>query len=415
MSLNDKNRSASLTDLSHFDIHFEAVLDHKPTYNCFKEFLHTSHNNEIIQFLDYVDEYKTIKSEKNREQKATEILDKFIKDKANYEVNLQADQKQKVIQEIKKSNFHKHLFDEVESSILYSLKESQFIQFLESNTFKSYVKNNNIGVLHEIGGLKINSPMKLVDNLADLKSDVFTLRDVKFLKQQLTSDPADDWEVITKSKNYFLYFSKQSYTFGSCNGAQFWRQDTTVPCKAEQLLSTVCELEYRSGWDGNAYDIQQFHYHNIEKQENFDDRPLASTVIAEWLKLGFFLTDREMPCTYTAVYDKSINAYFMCRKTCESQYFPTQRKGTIRGSGIYGIMIQDIGENECKFNQVVFADFKGNIPRAMIGSVIKNRAKHMQKNILKYVELNAKKDYICNNDGKILQTLKDNQEAGVEL
>ncbi|KAL9657015.1 hypothetical protein ABK040_014564 [Willaertia magna] len=162
---------------------------------------------------------------------------------------------------------------------------------------------------------------------------------------------------------------------------------------------------------------------NLEQQELKDDnRVLASTLIQETFHLGYFLNSREMTCTYTAIHDKQLNAYFICRKTCESSHFDNLSK-KVKAAGFYGVMLKDLIVNDkngkeqkaCQFIQVVFCDFKGNVPRVLLSKIIKNRSKHIANNLKKFIELNEKRGFICENDLGVLQTMKENEEAGIEI
>ncbi|KAL9642295.1 hypothetical protein ABK040_007294 [Willaertia magna] len=467
MSFNDKKRLATLNDLKEFVISFEAILDHPPTYEILQHFLEQSNNGELLLFLKNVTEYRSIKSEKHRIQKAKEMKTIFF-NQQNSKLNLFTEIK--VLTNLENNNgASKTIFDNLETEILLSIKENYFKSFLESDIFKQFIVKNSIEVLHEIGSLKFDASLRLVESFGDLTNDTMTLKDAKFIKMKLDSEvdcneQNSEWKLISKRKsknsNHILYFSLQTFDFGSSTGVTFFRIEVDFPYPALLVLNTLIEKEYRIENDGNLTNLEAIKYnpsnynnsienntiidtshlidnnlsnhHNVnEKNNNTNDKnkttdnhnkidvnnypndteiQLATCNILETYWLNWPLADREFLGCYACVFDETKQSYYILRKTCHCKEIPNPRKGKIRGAGVGGWKVTILDENSCKYTQVFYVDFKGNIPRAIISAMIKRRAKITYKLTLKYLEKNLKRGNLCLEDLNIYKTLKENTD-----
>jgi len=96
VSYNDKNRPIQDSDISEFEIYFEAIFDYAPSFECFTKFLKETMNSESSEFLESVNEFRKVKHERKRMQMAINMYDKFIQDGANSQLNLRSDFKTKI-------------------------------------------------------------------------------------------------------------------------------------------------------------------------------------------------------------------------------------------------------------------------------------------------------------------------------
>ncbi|EFC42540.1 G protein signaling regulator [Naegleria gruberi] len=308
-------------------------------------------------------------------------------------------------------NCPKNLFDEVESSVLLSLKENNFKSFLESDYFKTYLKTQPLKVLYEIGSVKEDSQLFYVESLGDLKNESFSINDFKFLKMQLSNYDPNEWEVIGSSKHHKCYFSKKSYDMGESIGLNFFKFDCTFPFNIKHVMNTIFEKEYRLQYDGNLCEIEQLNY--VEKKAT--DGPvtgsslMASSVTREIYKLVWPFNPREFIVSSSGVFDTSTNTYYIGKKSCVTNKAPSEpKKGVVRAVSMGGWAFQAIDENTCRYSQIFYLDFKGNIPRGVVKTILKDRAKSFLKLGTKYIKINEKRGFLCKESNEMWRSIEEN-------
>ncbi|KAL9652474.1 hypothetical protein ABK040_000046 [Willaertia magna] len=394
-------------DLSKIDFCLEAIIENESSYKCFTEYLTSTHNLEMALFLNATNEYKLMRSESNKIKKAKEIINEFIKEDSKNQLNISGHLKQKIIEACEKEDktiLASNLFEELEFSILISLKEHVFGDFLKSELFLKFLKSVGIEALLDLGVINGRVPHTMKDSIINLKTDHFVIQDVEFLKSVLTSDLEKEWDLIQSSSHHKLYSSKQIYEFGSIPHDKMIRVEMEFQCEAIELIHTLFNSKLRKVYDINLKNVELLTYIPARK---ISEQQLASSMALETQHLYFPLADREFPMIYTCVKDKYGN-YIVCKKSCEApEVVPLPKKGVVRAIQVHGILVQPIiGEGKCKFSKVVMIDFKGSVPRSMIINYFKQRFKSMHKEITKLLERNEKKDYRC--DHKVLNTLEEN-------
>ena len=308
----------------------------------------------------------------------------------------------------------KNLFDEVESMILLSLKESHFKSFLESGIFKQYLKTQPLKTLYEIGSVRSNTTLFYMDSLGDLKSERFSLNELQFIKDQMVKTEPNEWEVIGQSKDHRCYLSTKTFDFGGTLGLQFFKFEVTFPFGLTECMNTFLEQEYRLKYDGNLSFIQQLGYSEHKAATNGSSTSLASSVTQEIYKLGWPLDNREFILTTAGVFDRTDNMYVIGKKTCITDKAPPTKKGTVNATCIGGWGFKPVNEHSTKYYQLFYIDFKGNVPRAVIRSILKDRAKSFSKVGLKYIKLNEKRGFICKEDNMVWKSINENGQVDLQ-
>ncbi|KAL9651164.1 hypothetical protein ABK040_008236 [Willaertia magna] len=402
------NRSNfTVKDLAVIDFCLEAIIENEESFNCFREYLSSSHNSELVMFIQEANKYKVIKSEKNRIKKAQHIIDEFIKVGATHELNISSPLKQAILTSFENNEINSNLFDDLEISILVNLKEGHFKTFLQSDNFLKYVQNSGLEALYDLGVVNGAVPTSLKDSIINIRTDHFIRQDIEFLKSRLTSDLDSEWDLIQTSTNHRLYSSKQLYEFGSIPQDKMIRVEMEFKCNPLELIHTLFNSQLRKKYDVNLVDVQPLSY--IPRATKSEEQ-LASSLVLETHQLYFPLAMREFPTLYTCVKD-NLGNYIVCKKSCDCPELPPPKKGNVRAVHIHGVMIQQVEENRCKFSKVVLVDFKGSVPRSMIMNYFKKRFKTMHKEISKILERNENKNYRC--DHKVLNTLTENKDIDI--
>ncbi|KAL9650773.1 hypothetical protein ABK040_001823 [Willaertia magna] len=461
MLANSKHRLCTIDDLNHFDIQFEALLDNETTFNCFTNFLSQSYNKESASFLIQVNEYRKIKYEKTRLQKANAIYEEFVKENAKHQINIKSEIKTKIITILKQMNNNnnthlndmtverklsnltpsepnnvkplplsvtseKTLFDEAELSVLISLKENQFKNFLESNYFKDLLLLQNLQFLYDIGNPKESSvDFSFLESFTNLKNEFITKNDLKFLKDKFLQQDEKLWDLVDQSKNHKTYLSTTTFDFGDSIGLYFIKFEVTFPYPIKQVLNTMCEKEYRLCYDPNLKEIIELKYIN----KSVDNSNLATIVTHERYKLTWPFDDRDFFVRSCAVYDKTDNVYIISKLSLENKELIEQqpkKKGVIIATSIGGWAFQSIDpvtqqvvngfnhnndNTHTKYYQLFYLDFKGKIPKGIVTMLWKKRAKAFYKLGMKYLKINEERGFKCEEDNKVLLTLEENGMA----
>jgi hypothetical protein len=101
---------------------FEDVFDNSEARAEFKVHLVKTKNDENIIFYELVDEFKRLKSIRNRYALAGHIHDNFIKEQSDYELNLPSDMRNTTLEDfrnISSDTCPSTLFDDVQDYIFH--------------------------------------------------------------------------------------------------------------------------------------------------------------------------------------------------------------------------------------------------------------------------------------------------------
>ncbi|KAL9644083.1 hypothetical protein ABK040_005549 [Willaertia magna] len=530
MSINDKTRLCKVEDIAHFDIHFEALLDNEEAFHCFTQFLTKSFNKESATFLIHVNEYRKIKYERTRLQKANEIYQQFVEEGSKNQLNLNASLRHQIANTLKEWNeqskkdnknaisslsttpikpttsnisnnsssnnnnndecsentnsenstnssnlsslnnsssnnpyyrnvaIDKTLFDQIEMKILCSLKENQFSNFINHEIFKNYITKKPLQLLYDIGIPKVtSSDFSFLENINEyLKNIYVTKNDLLFLKSKIIVSEEDrlkEWELIGESRNHKCYISKNKFDVGDSTGLHFLLFEVNFPgYSPKQLINTLLDVEYRYSYDPNCKKLNTFHYtpkslSDNTTSENDNKQQYATSVYQELLKFPWPFNNREFVYRASLVYDKIDDFYLLSQLSIheDNNQIPKPINDNVRALSVGGWSFQaidpitkrvipsgpdrphtkdfylkkenseDIHLVDTKYCQVFYLDMKGKFPRPLVNTLWKSRAKAFQKVGLKYLGLNEKRGFICNENCDVLKTLEENGIVELKL
>lgn len=123
---------------------YEDAMKQKKVKQLFAKYLKDIHNEEQFLFLEEVEKYKLMmkKSDKERYNKAKDIISRFIVVFAENEINISNDQRKEIVEKFDKHSSTNstsiNLFDELYSDIHLSLKIDSFKRFVQSKLFKDF-------------------------------------------------------------------------------------------------------------------------------------------------------------------------------------------------------------------------------------------------------------------------------------
>lgn len=125
---------------------YEDAMRQKKVKQLFGKYLKEIHNEEQFMFLEEVEKFKLMikKSEKERYNKAKDIISRFIVVFAEHELNISNEQRKDIIEKfdnLTPNTCPTNLFDELFSDIHMSLKIDSFKRFVQSKLFRDFCDN----------------------------------------------------------------------------------------------------------------------------------------------------------------------------------------------------------------------------------------------------------------------------------
>lgn len=127
---------------------FEEVLDIPHAKQLLEKFLISNKTIEILQFLDDVQQFRAVKSNKYRYAFATKIMNLYVKKEAKAELNLPNVQRQELLESFAIGTYTEQscptsVFNSVCAAVQLDLVHGAFVIFLQSPGFKSFYSQNS--------------------------------------------------------------------------------------------------------------------------------------------------------------------------------------------------------------------------------------------------------------------------------
>lgn len=399
MSYNDKGRKINSSDVLQFNINIEALLDCKLALRFFIQYLKDTCNTENANFILDVQQYREIRHEGRRIEKAQYIYDMYIKENAPYELNINSTVREDVLNNIKQGT-RKLMFDSVEHMIVRGMNEQVFPLFLKSKIFEKFIEACTLNVLYEIGTVKKNSLLYYVDGLSKLRDYYVTNNDVEFINSQVY-DSNSGWYIIGRSEHHSCWYSKDTYNIGESNRLNFFKYYVDIDEDMLTCYNTFKELQCRKLIDRNLIAIDNITYLTPEKEGQH-----YTSITREEYKLMIPLKNREFIVSTSAI-QLTKDKIVIVMKT--SDYPVEYNRKVIRCPSIGGWIFESNGDNKTKYCQFHYIDFRGKVPKNIMKYLLKSRAKQFYSKSKDTIERFKKLGYVSEEDNEIGRTLHDNQ------
>jgi hypothetical protein len=398
MSYNDKDRKITSIDVHNFDINIEALLDCKHAFRFFVQYLRETCNGENANFLIDAQEFRDIRYDKKRQEKAKYIYDMYIKEDSPYELNINATIREEVLSNLG-GHCRKLMFDNVEHKIVIGLNEHVFPLFLKSKLFEKFIELNTLNTLYEIGTVRKNSLLYYIDGLTELREPTVVSTDVNFIETQV-KDSDVGWELIGRSDHHSCWYSKDTYNIGDSNRLNFFKYYVTIDFDINTVFNTFKELDYRKILDKNLVNITNVTYlvPNIPGG-------LYTSITSEEYKLTYPFKNREFIVSTSGI--RRDNKIIIVMKT--SDYPVPYKDKVIRCPSIGGWVFENIGEGKTKYCQFHYIDFKGKVPKGIMKILLKSRAKQFYSKSKEAITKFVGTRYITLQDNEIGKTISDNR------
>lgn len=396
MRYNDRKRKITISDVNNFTINIEAVMDSKEAMPYFVKFLHDTKNGENANFLKDISEFRDIRHDKGRKEKADYIIKMYIGEEAPHELNIGNNLKSSIINY---DNCRRNMFDELEYHIVSSMKEHIFPLFLKSKLFASFIESSVLDTLYQIGSTNEGSLLYYIDKLSNLRDEYITWSDVNFVESQMSDMNLDGWELLNKGKNYRCLYSKNSYNIGDANGLNFFKYYIDIDRDAETCASVFKEQKYRLILDKNLVSVENVAYLVPKNKDQ-----LYTTITRDEYKIMYPFENREFVCSASGL--KRGKDTMIVMKT--SSYDVPPKNKVVRCSSLGAWKFEDMGNNKTRFCQFYCIDFKVTIPNTIMKMLLKKRAKYFYTKAKDVLDKITDTSCVSISDNNMGKTLFDN-------
>lgn len=395
MPYNDRKRKITKEDIDMFTINIEAVMDSKVAMPYFVKYLHDTKNGENANFLKDISEFREIRHEKTRKDKADYIIDMYVRAEAPHELNISNDMRSSIIEN---NNYRRNMFDALENHIVSSMKDHVFPMFLKSKLFMSLIDCSTLDLLYQIGTVNENTLLNYIDKLSNLNDEYVTLDDLKFIESQV-SETTGNWELLGKGKNYKCLYSKDSYNIGDSSGLNFFKYYIDIDYDFEICLATFKEKQYRLMLDKNLVSLDNIAYLTPK-----NEKQLYTTITRDEYKIIYPFENREFIVSTSGI--KKDNKIYIIMKT--SNYESPYKTNAIRCPSFGAWVFENMGNNKTRYCQLHYVDFKIPIPNAILKMLLKKRAKQFYTKSRDIIGKFVSAQCVSIMDNNIDKTLFDN-------
>ncbi len=402
MPYNDRKRKIIKEDIDMFTINIESIMDSKIAMPYFVKFLHDTQNGENANFLKDINEFREIRHDKTRKEKADYIIDMYIKEKSPHELNIGGDIRNSILSN---DSYRRNMFDALENHIVYSMKDHIFPMFLKSKLFTSLIYSSTLDMLYQIGTVNENTLLSYIDKLSNLNDEYITINDLKFIESQVMENNGN-WEMVGKGKNYKCLYSKDSYNIGDSSGLNFFKYYIDINYDIETCLATFKENQYRLMLDKNLVSLNNITY--LTPKNN---NQLYTTITRDEYKIVYPFENREFIVSTSGI--KKDNKIYIIMKT--SNYEVPHKNNVIRCPSFGAWVFEKISENKTRYCQLHYVDFKIPIPNAIMKMLLKKRAKQFHTKSKEIIEKFKATFCVSVMDNNIDKTIFDNTNNPVLL
>nr|CAG4713786.1 unnamed protein product [Naegleria fowleri] len=333
-----------------YEFPFEAIFDVPEAKEEFRQYLKKEHNEEPFLFYEDVEEYKRLKFEENKAKKAIAIFKNYILPYSPHEINISAQFRQNAVKSFENSGQLQNeksvlvpetIFDEIQSSIFYNLKNDNYPRFTVSQQFKNFLKHKDISFISMIATKKNNKYMDFIPKFDGPICD----RDIQFFSFMSFNEDLEVWDEVKVGEDgrRACYLSKKEFCLNDqieCEEQmtrKLMKQIFIVPCKKEEALNVFAHTHLRKEIL-DLESVNQVDFNPISPNNKY-----AQSILHIQMQLTGFswiMKPRETVAALTAIYDTKRQAYGMMLKSTESLLVP-HRKSHVRFRILSSTFLQD--------------------------------------------------------------------------
>ncbi|KAG2379063.1 hypothetical protein C9374_007701 [Naegleria lovaniensis] len=333
-----------------YDFPFEAIFDVSEAKEEFRQYLKKEHNEEPFLFYEDVEEYKRLKFEENKAKKAIAIFKNYILPYSPHEINISSQFRQNAVKAFEQSGqlqnekavlIQDNIFDEIQSSIFYNLKNDNYPRFTTSQQFKNFLKHKDISFISMIATKKNNKYMDFIPKFDGPICD----RDIQFFSFMSFNDDLDVWDEVKVGDDgrRACYLSKKEFCLNDqleCEEkmtGKLMKQIFIVPCKKEEAFNVFAHTHLRKEIL-DVESINQVDFNPISPNNKYAQSILH--IQMQMKGFSWIMKPRETVAALTTIYDTKRQTYGVMLKSTESLLVPN-RKSHIRFKILSSTFMQD--------------------------------------------------------------------------
>lgn len=123
------------------DINVDLVLSDAALYSAFKDWSIANLCSENLLFYVDVEEFKKTEDIEQLEQQGERIFEKFVKDGAYNQINLDHETRQDITRSVHNRYYHKDMFKGAQYLVMDLIKYDLLVKFAESDIYREYKGN----------------------------------------------------------------------------------------------------------------------------------------------------------------------------------------------------------------------------------------------------------------------------------
>ncbi|KAL0480502.1 photoactivated adenylate cyclase subunit alpha [Acrasis kona] len=373
---------------------FVSIMEEHRSRKMFKKYVDTvCYCPEIFSFIDAVEHYDMLVDVEEKKDAAQKIIEKYIENGSEMEVNICAKDRMEVLKTKEFSAAYESVLNSLKSDIFPRLCSSQIMKrhvaALPSKTVKKIVSKSMRKKLRLTLVLDTTNPSGSVNRI-DIVGTKTVCSSGMYAWTELKSE--EDYSAFaTREKIEIQNICKQGVVIYDTQ--PFYRVNGRLNFKINDVLNMLANKHYRNIWDNSLCNSTQLAY--FANQSTID--PYPSTITIENYPLPWPLTNRDFVMGSTMFKCPELeDTYYIFRKSTDFEKAPV-RKGMVRAFAIDAWIISKVDENTTKYTNLFY--------RNMIESDALNNKLLMFSHLL-----NKKK--ACSLHSGIIAAMKQYQQDG---
>lgn len=409
---------------AHFVYDWGYLLDIPSTRSLLKDVCEKASSSEGIEFLERVEQYQIMKSSYNRYEEACKIVNEFLQDAAEKEVNVPGTLKQIFFvawssndRPMNGSYCPANLFDYFTNFIVLDLKDNFLNVLINDSKFQKWAKENPqllklcvLGVKTKqeiLEDMKVDTTQRLSDQLLPClnlpKAEKWiTEKDLEMMRVYMTNYlKTEFWKKFRMEPGYTFSVSVSPTVFDNNNRPIHLLKETCViPFKPNFIIWSL--ISKNSILFPTLEKIDLIDYFQIKETHSF-----ACSICHLIFKSPFALFKQRDAClAFTLLSHDDGNIYLIIRSVNHPKVPETS--SYIRSNIFFGICLEPYLESQTKVTYVHWADMNGSLLPSTINSLQRKKKNLVSKCITDYIlglekELSEPEDSL-----RILNTYQDN-------
>lgn len=409
---------------SHFVYDWGYLLDIPETRSLLKSVCEKACSTEGIEFLERVERYQILKSTINRYSEACKIVEEFLQENAEKEINVPGTLKHIFFaawtsNERPMTDYYcpPTIFDYFANFIFMDLKDNFLNQLVNNPNFQKWAKENPQTLKFCVVGVKTKEEIieETKDESVPKNSDQLlpclnlpkfekwvTMKDMEILKIYMTNLlKVEFWKKLKSETGYTLSVSVSPAVHDNNDRPIYLMKETSIiPFKPNYIICSL--ISKNSILFPNLENIEFKDYFQIKETNSY-----ACSVCYLTFKSPYKLFSKRDAClAYSLLSHEDGKIYLIIRSVQHPKV--GEISGYIRANIFFGISLEQYLESQTKVTFVRWADMNGNILPSTINK-LQVKKQNLISNLITENILSFDKEFVEPEDSlKILNTYKDN-------